>query len=133
MNYKDFEDLFELAANQARAIKTLHDHGCIQTPRFIAAKESLRSNLKQILSGSVPVYVGGDLMYAEDKPACIDAYRTIALFTKEYDRQLEKIENLGAMSLNSMLEKIELLPEVPEHNHEPLQVVLVQSDKLESK
>lgn len=129
MDFKRFEDLFELAANQARAIQTLYSYGCIKDPTFIAAKESLRANLRMILCGSVPIHKDGKVGYSESAPACIDAYRTIALYTKEYSARIEEIHSLPDADICKALDSIEMLPEVPAHSHEPLQVVLV--DQLE--
>lgn len=129
LDFKRFEDLFELAANQARAIQTLYSYGCIKEPTFIAAKESLQANLRMILCGSVPITKDGKTGYSESAPACIDAYRTIALYTKEYSARIEEIQSLSNDELTKSLGSIEMLPEINEHKHEPIQVVLV--DQLE--
>lgn len=129
MDFKRFEDLFELASNQARAIQTLYSYGCIKTPTFREAKESLRANLRMILCGSVPITKDGKTGYSESAPACIDAYRTIALYTKEYSARIAEIEVLNDVALVCKLDEVEMLPEISEHKHEPLQVVLV--DQLE--
>lgn len=130
MDFRTLDQMFELATNQARAVQTLFSYNCISMPTFACARSTMREHIKTILTGCVPyIDENGITRIAEDKPACVEAFRTIALYSAHMDAACNALDCISAQDLNRCLDKLELPPEIPEHSHEPIKVELVQHVK----
>lgn len=107
MEYQQIEVLFQYAADQARAVKTLHTYNCITKPTFKEARKIALTYIREILCGAVPVNDNGTIRMAEDMPSCVEAFRIIIVNSRAYDQHIEALNTLDNTQLSSAIANLE--------------------------